>query len=78
MDEALERFKQRVESAEMDVDNRFASIYVIVLEMAKYLISKEEQRTNGPAKDMSSTIKSAYAEKLGKTIEWNEKSMGWE
>ena len=43
MDEALEKFKQEVQSAEMNVNDRAASTYHIVREMAQYLIAKEEQ-----------------------------------
>lgn len=45
MDEALEKFKQEVQSAEMNINDRTASTYHIVREMARYLIAKEEQAT---------------------------------
>lgn len=35
MDEALEKFKQEVQSVEMNVDDRAASTYHIVREMAR-------------------------------------------
>lgn len=78
MDEALEKFKQEVQSAEMNANDRTASTYHIVREMARYLIAKEEQATlkedvlilkkaiGDVIKDKSPATKSAYAEQLAR------------
>lgn len=78
MDEALEKFKQEVQSAEMNVNDRAASTYHIVREMAQYLIAKEEQTIfkediltlkkaiGDVIKDKSPATKSAYAEQLAR------------
>lgn len=78
MDEALEKFKQEVQSVEMNVDDRAASTYHIVREMARQLIAKQEQvilnedvltlkkAIGDVIKDKSPATKSAYAEQLAK------------
>lgn len=71
MDEALEKFKQEVQSAEMNVNDRTASTYHIVREMARYLIAKQEQVMKSSIDeffigDKSPATKSAYAEQLAK------------
>lgn len=71
MDEALEKFKQEVQSAEMNINDRTASTYHIVREMARYLISKQEQVMKSSIDeffigDKSPATKSAYAEQLAK------------
>lgn len=71
MDEALEKFKQEVQSAEMNVNDKTASTYHIVREMARYLIAKQEQVMKSSIDeffigDKSPATKSAYAEQLAK------------